>query len=271
MAVLEEQDETDSMLKFFGDELQRLRAEQGHSQQALATACFCNRTLVNKIENAKRVPSKNFALHADEFFQTGGHFERLWPLVIKYAYPSWFRPYVELEKAAAIIRSFETMVIPGLLQTRPYAHAILAAGRSNDVDGLLDARLERQAILERDTPPELWVIMDENAVRRRVGDGSVMRDQLQHLLDLAERPSVVIQIVPLSAGAHAGIGGPFHSLAFAEGNPVVHVDGFLRGQLLADPSEVRAAGRAYDLLMGAALDVRKSVDLIADVMKEVGT
>ncbi|WP_030606655.1 helix-turn-helix domain-containing protein [Streptomyces fulvoviolaceus] len=271
MAVLEEQNETDSMLKFFGDELQRLRAEQGKSQQALADACFCNRTLVNKIENAKRVPSKNFALHADEFFQTGGHFERLWPLVIKYAYPSWFRPYVELEAQAAIIRAFDTMIIPGLLQTRAYAHAVLASGRSNDVDGLLDARMERQAILERETPPELWVVMEEYALRRKVADSQVMREQLQQLIDVSERPSTVIQVVPFSAGAHAGIAGPFHSLTFAEGNPVVYVDGFLKGQLLADPTEVKAAQRAYDLLMGTALDVQKSVDLIAEVMKEVAT
>lgn len=269
MAAQEEQRQTDSMLKFFGEELQRLRGSR--SQQDLANACYCTRTLVNKIENAKRVPSKNFALHADEFLETGGHFARLWPLVIEYAYPSWFRPYVDLEKAASVIRAFETMVVPGLLQTRDYARTILAAGRGTNVEGLLDARIQRQAILDRETPPELWVVLDENVLRRRVGSATVMREQLQRLLDVAEQPNIVIQVVPFSAGAHAGNGGPFHSLAFTEGSPVVYVDGFLKGQLLADPAEVRAADRAYDLLMGSALDVHKSADLIAHAMKEVVT
>jgi hypothetical protein len=117
----------------------------------------------------------------------------------------------------------------------------------------------------------LWVVMEEYALRRKVADSHVMREQLQRLIDVSERPSIVIQVVPFSAGAHAGIAGPFHSLTFAEGNPVVYVDGFLKGQLLADPTEVKAAQRAYDLLMGTALDVQKSVDLITDAMKEVGT
>lgn len=256
------------MLKFFGQEVQRLRVENEASQEELAKATHCTRTLVNKIENAKRTPSKDFAREADDFFGTGGHLSRLWPLVILYAYPKWFRPYVELEQAAAIIRSFESMVVPGLLQTREYAHAILSARRTNDVESDLDARLQRQAILEREAPPELWVVLDETVLRRQVGDPSVMQRQLQALIEATERPTTVIQVVPLTAGAHAGIGGPFASLTFAEGNPVVYVDGFLKGQLLADPAEVRAADRAYDLLMGAALSVPQTVDLIAKVMKE---
>jgi transcriptional regulator with XRE-family HTH domain len=256
------------MLTFFGQEVQRLRAEHDVSQQALAEATYCTRTLVNKIENANRMPSKDFARHADDFFGTGGHLSRLWPLVALYAYPKWFRPYVQLEEQASIIRSFETMVVPGLLQTRDYAHAILSARRTNDVESDLDGRMERQAIFDRENPPELWVVLDETVLRRQVGTLAVMQRQLQALIDAVERPSTVVQIVPFSAGAHAGIGGPFASLVFQEGTPVVYVDGFLKGQLLADPAEVRAADRAYDLLMGAALPVPQSIDLIAKVMKE---
>jgi len=264
----EELDGEDTMLKFFGSELVRLRGERGVGQVELARATHSSQALVSKIENANRVPSKEFAREADEFFETGGHLSRLWPLVILYAYPSWFRSFVELEKDASVIRSFETMVIPGLLQTRAYARATLEVGRTNDVDTLLDARMERQAIFDRDTPPELWVALDERAVRLKVGDGSVMREQLQRLIDVSERPSIVVQVVPASAGCHAGIGGPFASLSFAEGNPVVYVDGFLQGQILADPEVVRTANRTYDLLMGAALPVPATVDLIARVMKE---
>ncbi|MDO0912304.1 helix-turn-helix transcriptional regulator [Streptomyces sp. DT2A-34] len=274
--TVEEQDlkEKDSMLAFFGSEVQRLRGKKGASQDALAKATHCTRTLVNKIENAVRVPSKDFAKYADEFLDADDHLSRLWPLVILYAYPSWFRPFVELEKQAAVIRTLEPTVVPGLLQTRGYARATLAVGRTNDIDTLLDARMERQAILERGNPPELWALMDEAVLRRTVGGDRVMREQLQHLLNLSERPSIVIQVVPFGTGARAAAAGAFHTLTFEEGIkgaptlPVVHVDGFPRGQLLADPADFKAAERAYDLLMSDALSVRASIDLIADVMKE---
>ncbi|MCX5423163.1 helix-turn-helix transcriptional regulator [Streptomyces sp. NBC_00078] len=274
--TVEEQDlkEQGSMLTFFGSEVQRLRQRKGVSQDALAKATHCARTLVNKIENAVRVPSKDFAKGADEFLDADGHLTRLWPLVILYAYPSWFRPLVELEKQAAVIRTFEPTLVPGLLQTRDYARATLTVRRTNDVDTLLDARMERQTILERESPPELWAVMDETLLRRRVGDARVMREQLQRLMDLSERPSIVIQVVPSSIGAHAAVAGAFHTLTFKEGVkgtralPVVHADGFLRGQLSADPADFKAAQRAYDLLMGEALSVQASIDLIADVMKE---
>jgi transcriptional regulator with XRE-family HTH domain len=275
VGAAEELEGEDTMLTFFGSELVRLRGLKGVGQSDLAAATHCTQALVSKIENAKRVPSKDFARDADAFFGSDGHLSRLWPLAIKYAYPSWFRPYVDLEKAATVIRSFETMVVPGLLQTREYAHAILAARRTNDIETLLDARLERQAILERRDPPELWAVIDEGALRRNVGDGPTMRQQMQRLLDAVEHPNVVVQVVPSGVGAHAGIGGPFARLAFPEGHkqalPVVYIDGFLRGQILADPADVRSADRAYDLLMGSALSVSNSVDLIANVMKEVET
>ncbi|MEV6496922.1 helix-turn-helix domain-containing protein [Streptomyces prunicolor] len=268
MAAQEELDGEDTMLAFFGSELVRLRKAKGVGQAELARATHTSQALVSKIENAERVPSKDFALDSDRFFGTDGHLRRLWPLVIKYAYPSWFRPYVDLEKAATIIRSYETLIIPGLLQTRAYARATLSVGRSNDIETLLDVRMERQTILDRPVPPELWVILEEGALRRNMGDSAVMREQLQRLIDATKAPSTVVQVIPTEAGCHAGIGGPFHALTFEKGNPVVYADSFLQGQLLVGPEDVRAASRTYDLLLGAALPIQASVDLIARVMKE---
>lgn len=268
MAAQEELDGEDTMLKFFGSELVRLRNERGVGQKELAQATHSSQALISKIENADRVPSKDFTRDADEFLQTGGQLTRLWPLVIKYAYPSWFRPFVELEKQATVIRSYETMVVPGLLQTRAYAQATLTAGRSNDIETLLDVRMERQTIFDRSPAPELWVVLEEGALRRKVGDAGVMRGQLQRLLDVSETPSTVVQVLPNDSGCHAGIGGPFATLTFEKGNPVVYADSFIQGQLLAAPKDVRAANRTYDLLLGAALPVQASVDLIARVMKE---
>ncbi len=221
----------------------------------------------------KRLPTKLLSEVADDRFGTGDHFQRLWKLVIRYAYPAWFRPYLELETAATVIRSHQVQVVHGLLQTEDYVRSMLTAARldADTIAERLAARLERQQILERAAPPELWVSLDENVLRRQVGTPAVMRAQLERLIAAAETPTTVIQVVPYAVGSHAGVGGPFSVLALDEGPHVVVVDGFLQGQLLAEPSQVKAALRAYDLVTAVALSPGASVDLIATIAKELST
>ncbi|MFI5755134.1 Scr1 family TA system antitoxin-like transcriptional regulator [Streptomyces sp. NPDC051569] len=271
MAYADELDPADSVLAFYATDLRRLREKAGMSQRALAKEALMAPSLLNKIEAAKRLPTKELSALADRIFDMDQHFTRLWPLVIKYAYPKWFRPYVELEEAAAEIRSFEVQVVPGLLQTEDYARAVLAVRRPHPdiVEEHVTARLQRQHILKRDTPPELWIVLDENVLHRRMGSVDTMRGQLEHLLTAAEAYNTVLQIVPFDAGGHAGVGGPFSALTLDEGPDVVYVDGFLQGQILAEPEEVREAARAYDLLTAAALSPDRSIDMIANALKEL--
>ncbi|MDX3854439.1 helix-turn-helix transcriptional regulator [Streptomyces sp. AK02-01A] len=271
MAYADELDPADSVLSFYATDLRRLREKAGMSQRALAAEALMAPSLLNKIEAAKRLPTKELSALADRTFGTDGHFTRLWPLVIKYAYPKWFRPFVELEEAASEIRSFEVQVMPGLLQTEGYAREVLAARRPNPdvVEEHVIARLERQRILMRDSPPELWIVLDENVLRRRMGSVDTMRGQLEHLLTAAQTYNTVLQIIPYDAGGHAGVGGPFSALTLDEGPDVVYVDGFLQGQILAEPEDVKAATRAYDLLAAAALSPNRSIDMIADSLKEL--
>ncbi|CAM5243819.1 MULTISPECIES: helix-turn-helix domain-containing protein [Streptomyces] len=268
MGAAEKLDPSSSVLAFAACELRRAREEAGMTQRALAKSVFVTPSLLAKLEAAQRVPSGEFAARADEVLNTGGLFGRLWPLIMKYAYPSWFRPYVELEAQAQIIRSFELRVIPGLLQTEDYARAALEAGRLSNVDDLLAARLTRQDILTRENPPELWIILDENVLRRPAGVPRVMHDQLARVIEASETPTTVVQVVPYSAGPHAGVGS-FHVLTLEEGPEVVFADGFAQGQLLPDPEHVRAALRAYDLLRAQALSPAASIDLLATTMKEL--
>ncbi|MFJ1745544.1 helix-turn-helix transcriptional regulator [Streptomyces sp. NPDC088116] len=271
MAYADDLDPSDSVLSFYATDLRRRREAAGMSQRALAKAALMAPSLLNKIEAAKRLPTRELSALADETFGTIDHFTRLWPLVIRYAYPKWFRPFVDLEAAAAAIRSFEAQVVPGLLQTEDYTRAILA-GRRLDLDRveeIVAARMERQHILKRESPPELWVVLDENVLRRRMGSVDVMRAQLEHLITAAELPTTVIQVVPYDVGGHAGVGGPFAALTLDEGPDVVYVDGFLQGQILAEPQSVKDALRAYDLLSAVSLSPRRSMDLVADVLKDL--
>ncbi|MGC5361506.1 helix-turn-helix domain-containing protein [Streptomyces sp. DT24] len=271
MAYADELDPSSSVLSFYATELRRRREAAGISQRELAKRAHMAPSLLNKIEAAKRLPSRELSQLCDETFGLVDHFQRLWPLVIKYAYPAWFRPYVDLEEAAAIIRSFEAQVVPGLLQTEAYARAVLSAGRPNHhvVDEMVTARLARQHILTRRNPPELWVVLDESVLRREAGSPEIMRAQLEQLVTAAETPSTVIQVIPYDVGVHAGVGGPFSTLVMDEGPDVVYEDGFLQGQILADPEHVRTAHRIYDLLTVDALSTSRSIDLIVKVMKEL--
>lgn len=129
--------------------------------------------------------------------------------------------------------------------------------------------MERQRILSRPNPPDLWVILHENVLRVCVGSPKVFAAQLGQLLEAAEAPSTVIQVVPYAVGGHAGLAGPFVTLSMDEGPDVVYADSFTQGQILADPTNVKAATRAYDLLTAVALAPSDSLDLIRITMKEL--
>jgi transcriptional regulator with XRE-family HTH domain len=135
--------------------------------------------------------------------------------------PNWFQTYVGLEEAASLIRSYEIQFLPGLLQTEAYARAVISAGARDapvtEIDRRVHLRITRQRILHRETsPPEFWGVVDEAALRRPIGGAKVMREQIEHLLELMERPNVTLQVMPFRFGSHAGESGAFSILRFPE-------------------------------------------------------
>ncbi|WP_329417213.1 helix-turn-helix domain-containing protein [Streptomyces sp. NBC_00704] len=134
--------------------------------------------------------------------------------------PNWFPTYVGLEGAAALIRAYEVQFVHGLLQTEAYAHAVVSRGMKGaspaDVDRRVALRLERQKYLVAENAPDVHIVLDEAALRRPYGDREVMRGQLQHLIEISERPNVRLQVVPFSLGGHSGESGAFTILSFPE-------------------------------------------------------
>ncbi|WP_338931362.1 helix-turn-helix transcriptional regulator [Streptomyces netropsis] len=263
-------DPTSSLLAFFGSELRRVRTKAGKSQGDTAKLAHTTQAMISYVEAARRVPSEDLARDLDEAFGTGGHFMRLHPLVIKFAYPSWFLPFVQLERDATSIRSFQAQVIPGLLQTEEYARAVLASARPDNLDDLVAARLTRQDLFDRCPQPRTWFVMDEYALARSFAPPDVMRPQFEHLLQAGERPRTVIQVVPRNAPPHPGLAGPFTLLSFDEGSDLLHVDGFSQGWTVLEAGDVSAAAHAYDLIRAAALSPKASADLIGAHLKELG-
>ncbi|MGH3670438.1 MAG: helix-turn-helix domain-containing protein [Pseudonocardiaceae bacterium] len=134
--------------------------------------------------------------------------------------PNWFETYLGLEQSASVIRTYEPQLVPGLLQTEDYARAIMLLRHlhvsGGEIERRVALRMARQAFLSQPGSPDLWVALDEAALRRPLGGQKIQRAQLLHLVDMAQLPNVTLQIVPFEVGGHAATGGPFTTLRFAE-------------------------------------------------------
>jgi transcriptional regulator with XRE-family HTH domain len=215
---------TASLRAYFGYEVRRYREAAGWLQEQLAEALGYSRQLVGFLESADRVVQEDHAQALSRVFKTD-QFLILYGLLLRDELPDFFRPFAAKEPDASDIRGFEPLIVPGLLQTPAYARALLSTAQPPDlVERAMAARMERQKILFRaePDPPRLWVVMDEAVIRRQVGGPEVMREQLEHLLDVAARYNVEIQLVPSSAGEYAGLEGAFYILSFEEGGDIAY-------------------------------------------------
>lgn len=164
---------------------------------------------------------------------------------IRQALPRQFSVYLGFEGDAAFIHTYQTVLIPGLLQTADYARSIFEAAQpgegSEEIGRRVEARLLRQVLLTGKDAPRLWAILDEAAIRRVVGGPQIMRAQLEHLLTMGKQSNVTIQVVPFAAGAYMSMDGGFIILRFAEADDpdVVCVDSRTRSLYIDDPAEVR--------------------------------
>lgn len=183
--------------------------------------------------------------------------------------------YIGLEAAAVSLRTYEPECVPGLLQTEEYARAVIRAGLSAGTDQenekYVQLRMTRQAKLAQSSPPELWAVVNEGAIRRLVGGRAVMRDQLGQLLDAGRRPHITVQVVPFDVGAHMGMGGAFIMLSFPEpADPdVVYVNYSTGALFLEKPAELDRSALIFNHLRATALSVGQSRDLISRVRTEL--
>jgi transcriptional regulator with XRE-family HTH domain len=260
---------------FLGGELRRARLAAGFSSQdALAAKLGFDRTVVAKAETGERPPTDEVlaawcvACRLDDDL-----FGRLAVLARRAdgPVPTWFEDWLQAESEAQSLRIWSPTLIPGLLQTSEYARALLLAGQSDTSDDAIGAqvaaRLERQAILDRADPPDLVVVLDEAVLHRLIGSPQVMHDALVQVAELSQRTYVVVQVVPASNGANAGLGGAFY-IAAADGMPeTLQMDG-VEEQTTEKRSLVRKAAVTFDRVRGDALPRDASRDLILKVADE---
>ena len=261
-------------LETFAAELRAQREAAGLTQEQLATLMGYSPSVIAKLETCRTAPSPQHAAHADEALKAPGTFHRLRSITMTAALEPWFRVYLDIESRATVLRSWQPLVVDGLLQTETYARAILRAARPGDSDAAIDqlvtTRMARQEIWERDDPqpPMLSVILGEGVLRQRVGDVEVMREQLGRLIQAAANPRITIQVMPFSMAAHPGMLGPFVVASFDAGPDAAYLDNALVGQVTERRKDVSRVALLYDTLRSEALSPGASCELIARVVEE---
>jgi transcriptional regulator with XRE-family HTH domain len=276
---LKDADMAASPLRVFGAMLRFYRMKAGMSQDQLGGLVYLTGDMIGKVEAGQRAPSEQLvdAIEALPALATDGALTELREVLRDYLkrrpYPGWFADWPNKEAQAATLRSFQPLVVPGLLQTEDYARAVLRS-RVGDTDAeveeMIAARMGRQVILDRDRPPTLWVILDEGVLRRPIGGPAVMGEQLRQLAKAARRPSIVLQVIPAATGAHQGLnGGAFVIADFGDdgGSAVGYQDTAVAGQIVESADEVSSLMLMWDTLKSEALPRSASLELLEEVAK----
>ncbi|MBV9450158.1 MAG: helix-turn-helix domain-containing protein [Streptosporangiaceae bacterium] len=185
--------------------------------------------------------------------------------------------YIGLEAEASTIHTYESQFVPGLLQTEDYARAVISGGQVRPdpeaVERRVAARMARQELFTRPEPPEIWAVLDESVILRPVGGPAVMRDQLRHLIEVTTRPSAVVtlQVLPLSAGAHPGMSGPFVILGFQNPKdpPMIHLETATDGHYLEEPPDIERYTLRFNHLVARALGPNESRAMITALAEQM--
>lgn len=184
------------------------------------------------------------------------------------------RALPDFEAEASVIRTFETQMIPGLLQTQDYAEALLRGGRFANPEIIkkkAEARMVRREILVRRTPTRLRAVIDEGALHKKIGGEKVLKEQLSYLHHMAQLPNIDLQVLPTDTGSHAGLCAPYTILEFPDplDLPIVYIDTASNGLFLEEPDEVEAHSATFGDVQGSALSTTQSADLVLDILKSL--
>ncbi|MFF4245187.1 DUF5753 domain-containing protein [Streptomyces sp. NPDC001822] len=231
-----------------------------------------SKSTVSRLENTGPIPAALPAL-LDEVFRTDGKFKRLAEQTVAASFPELYRRRMELERGAVQIWEWSPTIIPGLLQTEPYAHALLRAGspRATEQEIAAEAakRIARQGVLRSEAPPDLRVVLCESVLMRQVAAPEVMAEQLGSLLAHMRRSTTSIQVLPLSAEPHTLIDSAATLLTAPTLATVVYVETYRMTGIVEDPEHVRAAVRTFESLLSEAHSVRRSADIIREQMEKL--
>jgi hypothetical protein len=268
-----------------GQELRRLRELKGMTAEEVAERLLVSQSKISRLENGRRSISQRDVRDLCGVYEVEDHriVDSLMQMAKDSRQQGWWHAfgdipysvYIGLETDAASLRVYEPQVVPGLLQTRQYAEALIAGALpesgTTDVEKRVSVRVRRQERLnDAEHPLRLWVVIDEAALRRLVGDKQLMREQLEHLVELSQLPHVTVQVLPFEMGAHPGINGQYAILEFPDtsDSSVVYIEGVTSDLYLEKANDVQKYSVMYEHLRAQALNVDHTRQFIADIAKE---
>ncbi|WP_406148131.1 helix-turn-helix domain-containing protein [Streptomyces sp. NBC_01012] len=255
-----------------GRALRYLRERSGKSLSQLAGETRYDKSYLYRLEVGQRLSKLAVMEDLDRHYESGGLLVQLWKVARREVFKDRYKEFMRLENQARIMWMYQ-LAVPGLLQTEDYAREVLSAaripGNNGDlVEEQVAARMSRKEILNRDPAPQVRVILDEVAFRRRTADPKAWTDQLNHLLDAGQLSSLVLQVLPFSAGLHGLMGSHLWLMWEPNGNSVAYVEGNGFGELIDDPEKVADHRLSYDRIRDLALSPSDSMAFVRGVLKE---
>jgi len=274
-------------MRQLADRLRDLRVASQLTVEAVAEHLLVSPSKISRLETAgRRASARDVRDLCSLYGVSAEECERLMDLAAKSKETTWYqsadveaeyRTFIGLEEAASEISTYQTWVMPGLLQTQDYARALLSGLRPpgymsrERIDDLIDSRMRRQALLRAESPPVLHAVFDEGACGRPIGGPSVMRAQVEHLIDAASLSNVTVQVIPREVGAHPGLDGRFTVLHFADKGlrDTVYIEGLIGELFLDKESDVGRYLEIFGYLTeSVALDVVASLARLEAIRKD---
>lgn len=267
-------------LRRLSAELKRLRSAAAMTREQVEEQTGITVGTLYRVEMAKARPQKRTLLTLLDLYGMSDPEERTaltelarnagqlgWLQRYEPDLPEDYQQYITFESEASRLYNYESLYVPGLLQTEAYARAVIRGvlpEKSNEeIEQRVEVRLRRQAALAKETPVGLWAVVDEAAVRRVVGGTQVQREQLRHLAEAAESPTITIQVVTYAAGAHPGMSGPFLVMEFPDPDPaLIYTENASGGLFLEAEPEVQRYRATFQRLTAQALSPDDSVNAI---------
>jgi transcriptional regulator with XRE-family HTH domain len=267
-----------------GQELRRLRELKGMTAEEVAERLLVSQSKISRLENGRRSISQRDVRDLCGVYEVEDQrvVESLMEMARDSRQQGWWHAfgdipysvYIGLETDAESLRVYEPQIITGLLQTHSYAEALIQGALPEtspaDIEKRVQVRMRRQErISAENNPLRLWVVLDEAALRRRVGNNLVMREQLEHLAEMSRLPHITVQVLPFEVGAHPGLNGQYAILEFADAadSSVVYLEGVTSDLYLEKAHDVQKYAVMYEHLRAQALNVDQSRKFIADAAK----
>jgi DNA-binding XRE family transcriptional regulator len=258
-------DPRSSCYALYVDKMRRYRARESYTQDEVGAACNVSGKLIAAIENMRRMPNLDISQKLDSLYSVDFFEDQYYEVLREGKLTSGFRTYAEQEEQAALLEMHAPQMIPGLFQVESYARHVLRAGQSEEtLDQMVAVRIGRQEILDGDDPTFVVALIKESVLREPVGGRDVMREQLAHLVALARRRNVSVQVIPY--GAPVYVSGAFVLLGYTEGASLGYVEAAIgQGHLVEPPAVVHRMAVRFSQIRAEALPVSESEQLIISI------